>query len=145
MSYNENLFEHNLKYKRELRELKKERITLTRTSEKDDTIHGHLSIHSDNGNATYLNTIENRTKKIDKGTYNLYREHSPKFDKWLWSIDVDDRTGIRIHPANHGKELKGCVAVGLYKYDNYIAESKKACEILDRVLKKDRKYKITIK
>lgn len=145
MSYNQNLYEHNLKWKRAIRELKKEEIVLTRTEEKDDTIHGMLSIYSDNGNSAHFNTIENRTKAIDKGTYNLYNSYSPKFDRNLWSIDVDNRTGIRIHPANASWQLKGCVAVGLYKYDNYIAESKHACGVLDRVLKKDKKYKITIK
>ena len=120
------------------------KITLLRKEESYDTIHGVLNISCSNGNAASFNTIENREKAIDKGKYNLYYGYSPKFDCNLWSLHTIDRSGIRIHWANRGSELSGCIAVGLYRYYDYIAESKKAIEILHKVLDKNRLYEIKI-
>ena len=143
-NYNRNLWKHTLEHRKKRRKLG-ERITLTRIEVKDDTIHGMLCVYDSNGNASYFNTIENKDKKIKEGTYDLYNSYSPKFDKYLWSLLVNDRSGIRIHSANAGKELKGCIAVGLYKYGNYIAQSRDAIKILDKVLNVNKEYKITIK
>lgn len=138
--------EHLIRDKREKRKLNLEdKIILVRKEEKGDTIHGMLTIYCNDGNATSFNTIENRERKINKGKYPLYYGYSPKFDSNLWSLHTIDRSGIRIHSANRGNELSGCIAVGLYKYCDYIAESRKAIEVLNKVLNKKKVYEIIIR
>lgn len=138
--------EHLIKDKKEKRKLKLEdKIILVRKEEKGDTIHGVLTIYCSNGNATNLCTIENRERKINKGKYPFYYGYSPKFDTNLWSLHTIDRSGIRVHSANRGAELTGCIAVGLYKYCDYIAESRKAIEVLKKVLDKKKTYELIIR
>jgi hypothetical protein len=49
---------------------------------------------------------------IPKGSYKAGLQHSPKFGRELWYIDVPDRDGIMIHPANYISQLEGCIALG---------------------------------
>ena len=38
---------------------------------------------------------------------------SPSFKKFTYEVlNVKDRAGIRIHPANYTKQLLGCIALG---------------------------------
>lgn len=122
----------------------KNKITLIRQYHDEKSLFGTISIHLKNGNYTSFATVENNGKHIEKGTYNIYHSYSPKFDTNLWTIHVDDRTGIRVHSANIGTELSGCIALGLFKLDDRIYQSKKAINIFHTLLNKYETYQIEI-
>ena len=51
---------------------------------------------------------------IPVGKYKVKKTYSPHFGKDMWEVlNVQDRSGIRIHIANYVSELKGCIAPGL--------------------------------
>jgi hypothetical protein len=48
---------------------------------------------------------------IPPGLYEIAFTHSPKFKRvTLEILNVPNREGIRCHPANHVRELLGCIA-----------------------------------
>lgn len=50
---------------------------------------------------------------IPDGEYICKWTYSPAFDRYLYEVkDVPNRSGIRIHPANYIKQLRGCIALG---------------------------------
>lgn len=50
---------------------------------------------------------------IPEGYYQCEKTYSPAFDQELYLVkDVPNRSGIRIHPANYTRQLKGCIALG---------------------------------
>ena len=52
-----------------------------------------------------------RVSCIPEGKYELVKRWSPKFNRHLQVMNVQQRTGILIHPANDAlQELKGCIA-----------------------------------
>jgi hypothetical protein len=64
-------------------------------------------------------TVENLTKSIPAGLYDIAFDYSPRFNQIMPHIKVPLRdqeaggdAGIRIHPANFPGELQGCIAVG---------------------------------
>lgn len=55
---------------------------------------------------------------IPTGTYNIDIISHPKFGRCFRVLDVPERDGILIHPANKESELRGCIAPGLaYRAD----------------------------
>lgn len=61
-------------------------------------------------------TLENRSKAIPCGTYNIENSKSPKFKRELpliYGYKVAASRGIRIHAGNTSKDSAGCVLVGM--------------------------------
>lgn len=126
-------------------------ITLTRKETgNNNSLFGILEIVSQNHGTFYFSTLENDEYKIQEGTYPLRYTWSNKFNcETLQLIGVSKRTGIRIHPANRGNELRGCISVGVAnktdEIPNQIFSSRLSCDILEQMLWKDANNKITIK
>lgn len=146
MSYNEKLYGHLRKHRKELRRMSEftSKIKLKRYDYDKDSIHGIIDIHTESGYCASFRTIENREKKINEGVYNMYYGHSPRFNRDLWSIDVNGRPGIRFHVANWARDLRGCVGIGLYRKDDMVYHSARALELMGGMLKIDKQYKIII-
>ena len=74
---------------------------------------------------------------IPTGVYKVKKTYSPRFRRNMWEVlNVPDRAGIRIHPANTVQELAGCLAPGLKRYDINkdgiidVTDSRKAMSIM---------------
>ena len=82
---------------------------------------------------TYF-TIENYDKMLPDGEYNVKVTHSPKFKRdvpIVYSDDVPESRGIRIHEGNIVQNTKGCILVGNWAYlPNKLGNSKEAIEQL---------------
>ena len=114
-----------------------------------NSLFGILEIHTQNHGVFYFSTVENDEKKIQSGNYSINYTPSHKFNRETLEIKgVNNRYGIRIHPANRGNELQGCIAVGLANYSEEIPQqifySKFACNQLEAMLFY-KEHKITIK
>lgn len=80
----------------------------------DKAVHGRLYV----GDELLACTIElpwkqnaKRISCIPEGIYTLRRRYSEKFKWHLVLLEVPERSGILIHPANDAlKELQGCIA-----------------------------------
>ena len=100
-----------------------------------------------------LVTVENRKFLVPDGKYMVDFTHSPRFSKkYPYCIYMDAKVpliivpnheGIRIHIANYGYELTGCVGVGRTMNYNMVGESRvaymdlmKAIERYNRILDK---------
>ena len=56
---------------------------------------------------------ERNVSCIPPGRYQCRMTPSPHFHRRLYLVlHVPDRYGIRLHPANFARELRGCIAVG---------------------------------
>lgn len=62
----------------------------------------------------------------------------------MWEVlDVEGRSGIRIHSANYSNELEGCIALGLHRVDINndetmdVLNSRKAIQIAKSYLGKE--------
>lgn len=138
-------YEHLRKYKKEKRRLNiMSKIRLVRYDTDKNSVFGMLNIHLDNGISAHFNTVESKERKLKEGKYQIYMGYSPKFDCNLWSLHTIDRSGIRIHAANSGRELEGCIALGLYRKEGLILRSREAIEVLNRVLSRDKTYELEI-
>lgn len=90
-----------------------------------DGIFGYATF-TDKNYRICLQSLENYGMHIPSGTYQGIKTHSPRFGVNLYLIPVDGRQGIRIHSANWGNELKGCIALGISRKENMITNSKRA-------------------
>jgi hypothetical protein len=113
------------------------------------SLFGILEIHSKNNGIFYFSTVENNDKKIQEGTYTIGYTPSNKFGReTLQILRVPNRYGIRIHSANRGIELEGCIAVGLVNHQEEIPQqvffSRHAVTMLESILC-HKEHKITIK
>lgn len=126
-------------------------ITLTRKKTgNNNSVFGILKVHSQNHGIFYFTTLENDEYKIKEGDYPLRYTWSPKFKcETLQLMDSGQRTGIRIHPANRGNELHGCIALGLANKNNEIPNqihaSRLSVEIFEGMVWKHTNNTITIK
>ena len=120
------------------------KITLHRNGHAESNLFGSLSVHTETGYHAVFTSVENPKYKIEEGTHTLFNGYSPKFGTNLWTVSYPGRSGLRIHPANYGHELLGCIAIGLFRDENQIYQSKKAVSILKTILEPTKDYKITI-
>jgi hypothetical protein len=86
-----------------------------------------------------FSTVENTNKAIQQGTYDMRWSLSPKFKtKTLEIMGVPNRYGIRLHPANRGHDVEGCVGVGIYNENKGIPvqiwNSRQSTEIVESLL-----------
>ena len=80
-----------------------------------NSLFGTLEVITQNHGTLKFSTVENYEKRIEEGTYSVVYTLSPKFDrKTLEITGVTGRRGIRIHPANRGCDVSGCIGIGLY-------------------------------
>lgn len=92
-------------------------LTLIRDVKAGDSILGKLYFNG--GIVCY--TLENASKAIPCGVYNVQNSKSPKFKRELplvWNAKVPASRGIRIHVGNSVKDSSGCVLVGMGQ--NYV-------------------------
>lgn len=87
-------------------------LVLVRDAFTETAILGRLFL----GGTCICYTLENRSKAIPCGTYNLANSKSPKFKRELpliYGYKVAESRGIRIHAGNTSKDSAGCVLVGM--------------------------------
>lgn len=115
-------------------------VTLQRkTIGPSNSLFGVLTIESANHGILKFNTVENTNKAIAQGTYDMRWSLSPKFKtKTLEIMGVPNRYGIRIHPANRGYDVEGCIGIGIYnEYEGIpvqIWNSRQSTEIVESLL-----------
>ena len=117
-----------------------ESVILQRTVKGNyNNLFGVLKIVTKNHGTFKFSTVENYEKRIQADTYSMRWSLSPKFKtKTIEIMGIPDRHGIRIHPANRGNDLSGCVSVGIYMENDEIPtqifNSRQTCEIVDSLL-----------
>lgn len=87
-------------------------LVLVRDAFTETAILGRLFL----GGTCICSTLENRSKAIPCGTYNIANSKSPKFKRELpliYGYKVAESRGIRIHAGNTSKDSAGCVLVGM--------------------------------
>lgn len=87
-------------------------LVLVRDSYTETAILGRIFL----GGTCVCCTLENRSKAIPCGTYNVANSKSPKFKRELpliYGYKVAESRGIRIHAGNSSKDSAGCVLVGM--------------------------------
>lgn len=87
-------------------------FTLIRYTRTETAILGSLYFNG----AFICYTLENAAKAIPCGMYNVQNSKSPKFKRelpLLFSSNVPQSRGIRIHRGNTFKDSQGCVLVGM--------------------------------
>jgi hypothetical protein len=87
-------------------------LVLLRDAFTETAILGRLFL----GGTCICSTLENRSKAIPCGTYNIANSKSPKFKRELpliYGYKVAESRGIRIHAGNSSKDSAGCVLVGM--------------------------------
>jgi len=114
-----------------------------------NSLFGVLTIKTMNHGTLKFSTVENTNKAIQQGTYDMRWSLSPKFKtKTLEIMGVPNRYGIRLHPANRGHDVEGCVGVGIYNENKGIPvqiwNSRQTTEIVESLLWRG-ENKITIK
>jgi hypothetical protein len=102
-------------------------IIVKRKSKSIDGIFGELTL---DWNPFHCVTLENLSKSIPAGIYDLNFTYSPHFNRIMPHIIVPSRdqaaggdAGIRIHWANFPAQLDGCIAVGTAVDGDSIDES----------------------
>ena len=87
-------------------------LVLVRDAYTETAVLGRLFL----GGTCICYTLENRSKVIPCGTYNIENSKSPKFKRELpliYGYKVAASRGIRIHAGNTSKDSAGCVLVGM--------------------------------
>ena len=102
-------------------------FVLVREKRTEKAILGRLFL----GGAVIAYTLENASKAIPAGLYNVQNSKSPKFKRelpLLYNATVPAKRGIRIHSGNSWKDSIGCVLVGMSRncVAGTISESKNA-------------------
>lgn len=88
------------------------KLTLIRDVKGDKAILGKLYLNG----AIVCYTLENASKAIPCGVYNVQNSKSPKFKRELplvFNAVVSSSRGIRIHSGNTVKDSQGCILVGM--------------------------------
>ena len=114
-----------------------------------NSLFGTLEVITQNHGTLKFSTVENYEKRIEEGTYSVVYTLSPKFDrKTLEITGVTGRRGIRIHPANRGCDVSGCIGIGLYVESEEIPVqifySRTSTEILEAICYKAKSTPIQI-
>ena len=102
-------------------------LVLVRDAFTETAILGRLFL----GGTCICSTLENRSKAIPCGTYNVANSKSTKFKRELpliYGYNVAESRGIRIHAGNSSKDSAGCVLVGMGRdtVDGSLSESRLA-------------------
>ena len=87
-------------------------LVLVRDAFTETAVLGRLFL----GGTCICYTLENRSKAIPCGTYNIENSKSPKFKRELpliYGYKVAASRGIRMHAGNTSKDSAGCVLVGM--------------------------------
>lgn len=87
-------------------------LTLVRYNRTETAVLGSLYLNG----AFVCFTLENASKAIPCGLYNVQNSKSPKFKRelpLLYNAQVPASRGIRIHVGNTAKDSQGCVLVGM--------------------------------
>ena len=87
-------------------------LVLVRDAYTETAVLGRLFL----GGTCICYTLENRSKAIPCGTYNIENSKSQKFKRELpliYGYKVAESRGIRIHAGNSSKDSAGCVLVGM--------------------------------
>jgi hypothetical protein len=115
-------------------------VTLQRkTIGPSNSLFGILIIKTVNHGTLKFSTVENTNKAIQEGTYDMRWSLSPKFKtKTLEIMGVPNRHGLRIHPANRGYDVEGCIGIGIYNETDSIPvqiwNSRHSTEIVESLL-----------
>ena len=87
-------------------------LTLVRDIRAEEAVLGSLYLNG----AFICHTLENSSKTIPCGMYNVQNSKSPKFKRelpLLHNAQVPASRGIRIHRGNTANDSQGCVLVGM--------------------------------
>ncbi len=133
------------------------KLAVTRFFANQDKTLGTLQIIDGAETLVTLKTVElpwlnNEIGKscIPEGTYTARVHQSPKFGWSLWLHNVRGRSQILVHAANYVRQLKGCIAPGLFHKDIDkdgiidVTNSKDAMDIL-KIYLNNGNYEITVK
>ena len=125
-------------------------IQLNRKAQNRENLFGIMTVHTKNYGRFMFNTIENYETKIEEGQYILSWSWSPRFGKHKLEITgVPKRKGIRIHSANYGRQLRGCIGLGTFGISEEIPQmvinSKLAVGSLERMMMDKANNKVIIK
>ena len=125
-------------------------IQLNRKAQNRENLFGIMTVHTKNSGRFMFNTIENYETKIEEGQYILSWSWSPRFGKHKLEITgVPKRKGIRIHSANYGRQLRGCIGLGTFGISEEIPQmvinSKLAVGSLERMMMDKANNKVIIK
>lgn len=83
-------------------------MTLTRKIKGKKGCFGELKI----GEKFQCYILERLDTLIPVGVYQIELTFSPRFHHLMPLLNVPNREGIRIHPANYPNQLEGCLAPG---------------------------------
>jgi len=95
------------------------RLTLFRQSDNRVQTIGEFEARTEVIYSLELPWMDNQRKVscIPAGVYKMIEHVSPKFGPCYWIQGVPNRSEILIHPANHVRQLLGCIAPGLGRSD----------------------------
>lgn len=119
-------------------------LVLVRDAYTETAILGRLFL----GGICICYTLENRSKAIPCGVYNVANSKSPKFKRelpLLYGYKVAESSGIRIHAGNSSKDSAGCILVGMGRDTvvGTLSESKLAETMVTMLCRKIRHLCIT--
>lgn len=117
-------------------------MILIRDSIVGDAVLGSLYV----GGVKVCETLENKSKLIPCGEYNLTVSKSPKFGRLLPLVHNDKvpmRRGIRIHVGNSVKDSSGCILVGFQRNGDRLVNSRNAESAVTGLAANDAKLIIT--
>ena len=118
------------------------KMILIRDSIVNDAVLGSLYV----GGIRVCETLENKTKLIPCGEYNLNVSKSQKFDRMLplvYNDEVPMHRGIRIHVGNSVKDTTGCILVGFERNGDRLVNSRNAESAVTGLAANDAKLIIT--
>ena len=118
------------------------RMILIRDSVVGDAVLGSLYV----GGIKVCDTLENKSKLIPCGEYNLNVSKSQKFDRLLplvYNDEVSMRRGIRMHVGNSAKDSSGCILIGFGRNEDRLVNSRKAESVVTGLAGNDAKLIIT--
>lgn len=118
------------------------RMILIRDSIVNDAVLGSLYV----GGVKVCDTLENKSKLIPCGEYNLNVSDSKKFGRMLplvYNDEVPMHRGIRIHVGNSVKDTEGCILVGFQRNGDRLVNSRSAEAAVTGLAANDAKLIIT--
>lgn len=72
---------------------------------------------------------------IPAGRYRVIISYSTRFKRDLpLLLDVPNFEGVRIHPGNTDQQTEGCILPGYSKEKDWIGDSRRACEDLQKII-----------